>query len=104
GDVRRAKALSVVLEQAEITDASGRRVDLTSLDEADDDLDEGDEDMYAVEGDEEFDDDIDTDAVDAEREAAAEAELEAEEDLLAAESGEAGEPEADDEHRPGDNS
>ncbi len=33
GDVRRAKALSVVLEQAVITDASGRPVDLTALDE-----------------------------------------------------------------------
>ncbi|MCB0915348.1 MAG: trigger factor, partial [Actinobacteria bacterium] len=33
GDVRRAKALSVVLEKAVITDASGRPVDLTALDE-----------------------------------------------------------------------
>ena len=95
GDVRRAKALSVVLEQAVITDASGRPVDLTSLDEDDEDFDDADEDMYA------FDDDVDTDAVDAEREAAAEAELEAEEDSLAAEAGEPGEPEADAEKRDG---
>ncbi|MDQ1247951.1 MAG: trigger factor [Actinomycetota bacterium] len=104
GDVRRAKALSVVLEQAAITDASGRAVDLTALDEVDEDLEDADEDMYALADEDELDDDIDTDAVDAEREAAAEAELEAEEDLLAAEAGEAGEPEADDGKRDGDNS
>ncbi|MFI0433499.1 MAG: trigger factor [Candidatus Nanopelagicales bacterium] len=38
GDVRRAKALSVVLEAAQITDASGRPVDLKALDEDEDEL------------------------------------------------------------------
>ena len=45
GDVRRAKALSVVLEAAEITDASGRPVDLTALDEAADDEELADEEL-----------------------------------------------------------
>lgn len=40
GDVRRGKALTVVLESAEITDASGRKVDLTALDEDDEVADE----------------------------------------------------------------
>lgn len=40
GDVRRGKALSLVLEHAEITDASGRPVDLDALDESDEDVEE----------------------------------------------------------------
>jgi trigger factor len=40
GDVRRGKALSLVLEHAEITDASGRVVDLDALDQADEDVEE----------------------------------------------------------------
>ena len=51
GDVRRAKALSVVLEQAKIVDASGREVDLGRLDD-DDELDEDLADPEAEEADE----------------------------------------------------
>jgi trigger factor len=40
GDVRRGKALSLVLENAVITDASGRPVDLSALDEQSADADE----------------------------------------------------------------
>ena len=61
GDVRRAKALSVVLEQAKIVDASGREVDLGRLDD-DDELDEDLADLEAEEADEleaELDDDAD---------------------------------------------
>ena len=79
GDVRRAKALSVVLEQAKITDASGRPVDLTALDEpeTDDDLDSDDEDFD--------DEDIDEyDYLDAEAEEQADAEAEAAEEAAEA--------------------
>ena len=51
GDVRRGKALTVVLENAAITDASGRVVDLSALDEIEDDepLLPSEEDMLAME-------------------------------------------------------
>jgi trigger factor len=81
GDVRRAKALSVVLEQAVITDASGRPVDLTALDVVEEV--DADDDMYADDvEDPEADaliDEADADAAaDAEIEAEVEAEVEAE--------------------------
>ncbi len=70
GDVRRAKALSVVLEAAEITDASGRPVDLKALDVDD----EAEEDEAELE--DELDDEAEEEAHLA-AEAAAEAVIDA---------------------------
>ncbi len=97
GDVRRAKALSVVLEQAVITDASGRPVDLTALDVveegeeadadelADEELDELDAEVLTDEADEDVAAEVELEAeLEAELEVELEAELDAEDAAEAA--------------------